>query len=187
MLAGGTLRSMLRHPDPPLSDGVITLRAKTRGDVDALVEICRDPEIPRWTRVPQPYERPDAETWIAVSELDLAAGTSIDWLVVDEHDEVLASVAIQHIRDEQGIAEIGSWVAAPARGRGIAARAVRLATDWGLGELGLGEIEILTHEDNEPSQRVARAARYERSGDIRVAPREGLPPGRYLRFTRSAG
>ena len=27
MLAGGTLRGVLRHPDPPLSDGEITLRA----------------------------------------------------------------------------------------------------------------------------------------------------------------
>ena len=97
MLAGGTLRGVLRHPDPPLGDDVITLRAKTRDDADALVRICQDPAIPRWTRVPVPYRRRDAAAWIAVSELDLAAGTGIDWLAVDEHDEVLASIAIQHI------------------------------------------------------------------------------------------
>jgi RimJ/RimL family protein N-acetyltransferase len=187
MLAGGTLRGMLRHPDPPLGDDVITLRAKTRDDADALVRICQDPAIPRWTRVPVPYRRRDAEAWIAVSELDLAAGTGIDWLAVDEHDEVLASIAIQHIRAEQGLGEIGYWVAAPARGRGIATRAVRLATEWGLGELGLRELEILSHEDNGASQGVARAAGYERNGETHVPPREGLPPGRYLRFTRSAG
>jgi RimJ/RimL family protein N-acetyltransferase len=145
MLAGGTLRAMLRHPDPPLSDGVITLRQKTRADVDALVTICQDPAIPRWTRVPSPYTREDAEGWLAGSELELQAGTGIDWLAEDEHGEVVASLAIQHIRTEPRIAEIGYWVAAPARGRGIAARGVRLVTEWGLGELGLETIEIMTH------------------------------------------
>jgi RimJ/RimL family protein N-acetyltransferase len=174
---------MLRHPDPPLSDGVITLRAKTRADVDALVTICQDPAIPRWTRVPSPYTRGDAEAWIAFSELDLQTGAGIDWLAEDEHGEVVASLAIQHIRAEQGLGEVGYWVAAPARGRGLAARGVRLVTAWGLGELGLRELEIMTHEDNLASQAVARAAGYEETGATHVPPREGLPPGRYLVFT----
>jgi RimJ/RimL family protein N-acetyltransferase len=183
MLAGGTLRAMLRRPDPPLSDGVITLRAHRPEDVDALVAICQDPAIPRWTRVPQPYTRADAEGWIAAVELDVRAGTSMSWLAVDEHDEVVASVGVQDIRQDEGIAEIGYWVAAHARGRGIATRAVRLATDWALGELGMRRIEIMTHEDNTASQGVARAAGYAETGETRVPPREGLPPGRYVVFS----
>jgi RimJ/RimL family protein N-acetyltransferase len=177
---------LLRHPDPPLSDGEITLRAKTLGDVDALVAVCNDPAIPRWTRVPSPYTRRDAEAWIAVSELDLQAGHGIDWLAVDEEDAVLASLAIQHIRPEQRIGEVGYWVAAPARGRGVATRGVRLVTDWGLNDLGLETLEIMTHEDNAASQGVARAAGYEEVGETHVPPREGLPPGRYLVFTTQA-
>ena len=183
MLAGLTLRGVLRHPDPPLSDGVITLRAKRQDDIDALVAICQDPAIPRWTRVPQPYTRRDAEAWIAVSELDLQAGHAIDWFAVDDQDEVLASLAIQHIRADERIGEVGYWVAAAARGQGIATRGVRLVTDWGLGALGLATLEIMTHEDNAASQGVARAAGYEHTGETQVPPREGLPPGRYLVFT----
>jgi RimJ/RimL family protein N-acetyltransferase len=107
----------------------------------------------------------------------------MNWLAVDEHDDVLASVAVQDIREDEGTGEIGYWVAAPARGRGIATRAVRLATDWALGELGLKTLEIMTHEDNTASQGVARAAGYAETGETRVPPREGLPPGRYLVFT----
>ena len=188
MLAGGTLRRVLRHPDPPLSDGVITLRAKTREDIDALVAICQDPAIPRWTRVPNPYRPADAEAWIVVSELELEAESGIDWLAVDEQDEVVASLAIQHIRADEGLGEVGYWVAAGARGRGFATRGVRLVTAWGLGELGLKELEIMTHEDNVASQGVARAAGYAETGETHVPPREGLPPGRYLVFTTgSAG
>jgi RimJ/RimL family protein N-acetyltransferase len=183
MLAGGTLRRMLRHPDPPLSDGVVTLRAKSGRDVDALVALCQDPEIPRWTRVPAPYTRADAEGWIAASELDLQAGHAIDWLVVDERDEVVASVAVQDIRPADGVGEIGYWVAAPARGRGFATRAVRLARDWAVGELGLSTLEIMVHEDNTPSQGVARAAGFAETGEKRVPPRDGLPEGRYVVFT----
>ena len=51
------MSGMLRHPDPPLSDGVITLRAKGRDDVDTLLAIFQDPEVSRWTRVPSPYTR----------------------------------------------------------------------------------------------------------------------------------
>jgi len=183
MLAGGTLRGVLRRPDPPLTDGVITLRAHRREDVDPLVAICQDPEIPRWTRVPSPYTREDALGWIAGVELDVTAGTAMNWLAVDERDEILASVAVQDIRRAEGAGEIGYWVAAHARGRGVATRAVRLATAWALGELGLKTLEIRTHEDNLASQGVARSAGYVETGQTHVPPSEGLPPGRYLVFT----
>jgi RimJ/RimL family protein N-acetyltransferase len=179
--------AMLRHPDPPLGDDVITLRPKDRGDVDALVAICQDPEIARWTRVPSPYEREDAEGWIAAAELDRQAGLGIDWLAVDEHGDVVASIGVQHIRPAERVGEIGYWVAAPARGRGIATRAVRLASEWALAELGLHTLELLTHEDNVASQGVARAAGFTETGETDVPPSEGLAPGRYLVFTRSDG
>jgi len=177
------MSGMLRHPDPPLSDGVITLRAKGRGDVDALVAICQDPEIARWTRVPSPYTRADAEGWIAASELDRQLEHALDWLVEDAEGNVVASIAVQDIRADEGIGEIGYWVAAPARGRGIATRAVRLATEWALHELGLETLELIVHEDNLASRGVARAAGFTETGDTQVPPREGLAPGRYVVFT----
>jgi RimJ/RimL family protein N-acetyltransferase len=169
---------VLRHPDPPLSDGVITLRAKTRHDIDALVAICSDPAIPRWTRVLSPYTRDDALGWIAVCELELAVGRAIDWLAVDAHDEVVASVAVQSI--DGGTAEVGYWVAAPARGRGVATRAVRLVCDWAARELGLEALEIMHHEDNPASQGVARAAGFTESGETHVPAGDGLAEGRYV-------
>jgi len=177
------MSGMLRHPDPPLSDGVITLRAKGRDDVDTLVAICQDPEISRWTRVPSPYTREDAEGWIAASELDRQVERAIDWLVEDVEGEVVASIAVQDIRADEGIGEIGYWVAAPARGRGIATRAVRLATEWALRDLGLETLELMTHQDNVASQGVARAAGFTETGETNVPPREGLAPGRYVVFT----
>ena len=180
MLAGGTLRSVLRHPDPPLSDGVITLRAKAHGDVDALTAACQDPEIPRWTRVPVPYRRADAIGWIAAVELELDAGLSIDWLAVDAEGRLLASIAVMQIDRGRGTGEIGYWVAREARGRGVATRAVRLVREWAASELGLTTLELVIHEDNAPSHAVARAAGFTQIAERRPTPREGLPEGDYL-------
>ena len=130
--------------------------------------ICQDPAIPRWTRVPSPYTREDALAWIAICELELQTGRAIDWLAVDATGEVVASVAIQGIADDAR-GEIGYWVAAPARGRGLATRAVRLVSAWALGELGLRQLEIIAHEDNAASLAVARAAGYAETGETRRA------------------
>jgi RimJ/RimL family protein N-acetyltransferase len=170
---------VLRHPDPPLSDGVITLRAMTAADADAVTAACQDPEIPRWTRVPVPYRRADALAWVAGSELELDAGVSIGWLAFDAEDRLLASISVMQIDRERGTGEIGYWVVREARGRGVATRAVRLVSEWAAGELGLTTLEIVAHEDNAPSHAVARAAGFTETGERRVAPREGLPEGRY--------
>jgi RimJ/RimL family protein N-acetyltransferase len=182
MLAGGTILSVLRHPDPPLSDGVITLRAMTAKDVDAVTAAAQDPEIPRWTRVPVPYRRADALSWIAGAELELDAGVTIGWLAVDEEDRLLASISVMGIDRAAGTGEIGYWVAREARGRGVATRAVRLVRDWATAALGLTTIEIEAHEDNLASQAVARAAGFTEAAVREAPPREGLPDGRYVIF-----
>ena len=183
MLAGGTLPGVLRHPDPPLSDGVITLRAKTGADADALTAACQDPEIPRWTRVPVPTGAPTRSPGSRPpSSSSTPASRSTGWPST-RRTALLASVAVMQIDREPGTGEIGYWVAREARGRGVATRAVRLVGEWAARELGLTTLEIVVHEDNAPSIRVARSAGFTQTGERRVAPREGLPEGRYLVFT----
>jgi RimJ/RimL family protein N-acetyltransferase len=178
---------VLRHPDPPLSDGVITLRPMTAQDADAITAAAQDPEIPRWTRVPVPYRRADALSWVAGAELELDAGVTIGWLAVDHEDRLLASISVMEIDREARTGEIGYWVAREARGRGVATRAVRLVRDWAAAELGLTTIEIEVHEDNLASQAVARAAGFVEDDERDVPPRAGLPDGRYVIFHWRAG
>lgn len=180
MLAGGRLPGVLRFPDPPLSDGVITLRARTPADADAIVAACQDPEIPRWTRVPVPYFREHALEWLATSEQELAEGRNIHWLAVDAAGTLLASVGLMEIDRDRGYGEIGYWVAREARGRGVATRGVALVREWAQRELGLAKLELVIHEDNRPSRAVARAAGFAETGERRRSPRGGLPDGAYL-------
>jgi len=161
-------------PIPTLRDEDLTLRPRLAEDVDALVEACQDPEIPRWTFVPSPYTRADAETYLRASAEEEAAGASAGFLAVDGEDRLLGSFSVMGLDRDPGYGEIGYWVAAESRGRGVATRAVRLLTDWARRELGRERIEILPHKDNLASRRVAENAGYRDTGELRGAPRGGI-------------
>jgi RimJ/RimL family protein N-acetyltransferase len=156
---------------PKLSDGEIAVRPLTGGDVPAIVAACRDPEIPRWTRVPSPYLREDGERFLAIAASEAAAGVGVALAVCDADDRLIGTIGLMELDRERGYGEIGYWTAAEARGRGAARRAVVLVRDWARDELGLTTIEILTHRDNRPSQLVAERAGFEDTGELRSVAR----------------
>jgi RimJ/RimL family protein N-acetyltransferase len=162
---------------PTLTDGVITVRAARATDIPAIVTACQDPEIPRWTRVPVPYTREDAQRFLAIAAVEAAAGESIALAVADaDGDRLVGTVALMRVDRTRGYGEIGYWLAASARGRGAATRAVELLRDWGHATLGLTEIELLPHRDNHASQRVAERAGFTDTGAL--CRMERMPPGK---------
>jgi len=169
----------VRLPDPPLTDGELTLRPGRAQDAAIVTAILQDPEIVRWTRVPAGYRETDWHLWLDRAQAGVATGTDVTLLVVDAADTVLASVGLHGIDREQGTGEVGYWVAPHARGRGVAARAVRLLTAWAFDVLGLKRVEILVHVDNAPSRRAAERAGYERAGERRAQDEEGVERGLY--------
>jgi RimJ/RimL family protein N-acetyltransferase len=157
---------------PTLRDGDLMLRPKRAEDADAITAACQDPEIPRWTLVPSPYTRADAEDFIASSAADAAAGRAASLVAVDAGDgALLGSFSVMELDRAPGFGEIGYWVAAGARGRGVATRAVRLLATWAREELGLTRIEILPHRDNAASRRVAAKAGFQDTGELKPCPR----------------
>jgi RimJ/RimL family protein N-acetyltransferase len=157
---------------PILCDGDLVLRPKRPTDAEAITVACQDPEIPRWTFVPSPYTRADAEAFLASSAEQEAAGKSANFLAVDASDDrLLGSFSVMELDTAPGFGEIGYWVAAEARGRGVATRGVVLLADWARRDLGLTRIEILPHKDNAASRRVAEKAGFRDTGELRACPR----------------
>ena len=153
---------------PDLTDGDLLLRPPERGDVDAITHACQDPDIPRFTRIPSPYERAHAEGWVAHSADAWTAGAEAAFVVVDARQgDLLGSVGLMRLDDERLVAEIGYWVARDARGRGIATRAVKLTSRWAVRDLGVQRLELMTHVENVASQRVALANGFVREGVLR--------------------
>jgi RimJ/RimL family protein N-acetyltransferase len=152
-------------PDPPLSDGTVTLRGFESSDAGTIVEICQDPEIPRWTMVPSPYSEADAHAYLERVADGWATGTRASFAIVDAGDgHMLGTAGLMAIDAPPAGAEIGYMLAAPARGRGAASRAVRLLVEWAFGTLGLERLELHIDRDNTASCAVAA-----RTGFVRVA------------------
>ncbi|HEV2775883.1 MAG TPA: GNAT family N-acetyltransferase [Solirubrobacteraceae bacterium] len=155
----------LALPDPPLCDGVITLRGFESTDVASIVEICQDPEIPRWTLVPSPYGDDDARDYLTRVADGLAAGTRASFAIVDTRDgRLLGTTGLVAIDWDSACGEVGYMLAAPARGRGLASRTVHLLVRWSFETLGLERLELHIDRNNAASRAVAA-----RTGFTRVA------------------
>jgi RimJ/RimL family protein N-acetyltransferase len=115
--------------------------------------------------VPSPYTKDDAFAWVALAESMLRQGTAYHLVIVDAGDGALLGSAGLEIHDaEPPHGEIGYWVAAPARGRGVATRAVRLLTAWAVEACSLPMVEIHVLPANRRSHEVARKAGFAPAG-----------------------
>lgn len=155
-----------------LRDGDLVLRPWAEDDVPALVEACNDPEITRWIPlIPVPYTEADAFAFVrgeARPELDHS-------FAVTEAASVVGSIGMS-LNSHGYRGHIGYWVAAPARGRGVCSRALRVLCAWALGELRLQRLELITDPDNLASQRCAEKVGFRREGVMRAHLRH--PDGR---------
>ena len=147
-----------------LTDGVVRLRRWTLDDVDEIVA-CLDgePEIARWLDlVPQPYTAADARAYI---DGTLAPDES-KYAIADAADgRVLGSIGIRV--DGLGDAgDIGYWVRADARGRGVVTRALVLLSRDALAQ-GVGRVQLRADPENAASCRAAEKAGFMREGVMR--------------------
>jgi RimJ/RimL family protein N-acetyltransferase len=159
--------SSIPLPDPPLTDGELSLRPWEPRDVPAVTAACQDPEIPRWTVVPHRYTERHARDFISGTAADLATGRELALAVVDGDDRLLGAIGLSNFDWSDLKAEIGYWVAAEARRRGVGARATRLLAVWALTSLGLERVELLANPRNEASLRLAERAGFTREGTLR--------------------
>jgi RimJ/RimL family protein N-acetyltransferase len=70
----------------------------------------------------------------------------------------LGNIALTLDIAHPGVAEVMYWLAASARGRGIATEAVVLLCDWAFREINLRRITLKTLRGNVRSQKVAERA-----------------------------
>jgi RimJ/RimL family protein N-acetyltransferase len=154
-------------PGQTLTDGVVLLRSWTEDDAPELAAcIDGDEEISRWLdRIPQPYSVADA---LAYLRGEAGVPGESKFAVTDAADgRVLGGIGVGAI-DEYGIAEIGYWLRADARGRGATTRALRLVADWAL-TAGAARVQLRAAVGNDASRRVAEKAGFTLEGVLRSA------------------
>ena len=156
-------------PAEPLVDGATALRGWRESDIAALVVACRDPEIVRWTRVPERYGEADARAYMLQRYDAIQAGTAAPFAVVaaEELERLLGSISLMRFDWLHRRAEVGYWLAREARGHGHAARSVQLICAWAFSVLELERIDLLAATTNPASQRVAERAGFRREAVLR--------------------
>jgi RimJ/RimL family protein N-acetyltransferase len=145
-------------------EGVV-LRSWRVEDVPAVAAACQDDEIARWLAlVPQPYTEEHARFY--VDECIQADQDRRAFAIADASTgDVVGSIDMHINRLQTG--HVGYWVAAQARGRGVASDALRALSRWAFESLGLGRVELVTDPENIASQRVAEKAGFQREAVLR--------------------
>ncbi|MFF1818370.1 GNAT family N-acetyltransferase [Kribbella sp. NPDC058245] len=145
----------MRFPEdvPELTDDVVTLRAHTPADVDAVYEMCQDPAMQRWTTIPVPYTREDAVSFITEMVPEGWRTLNYGAWAIEVEGRFAGSVSLHD--GEGGVGEIGFSVAPWARGRGVMTRAAKLATRYAFDELDWHRMIWRAFVGNWGSRRVA--------------------------------
>jgi RimJ/RimL family protein N-acetyltransferase len=160
----------LLHPDPPLADDVVLLRAWRASDVPEKLMAYADPTIQRfmWPETTE-YTAADTRSFFRYQEGARLCGEELSFAFArpSDPDDVLGGGSVYGIDPEQGRAAVGYWVAASARRRGVATHATRLMASWAFDGLGVARLELTCGPDNEASQRVAMRCGFVREGVLR--------------------
>ena len=103
-----------------------------------------------------------AEQVVAKYMDPVAAGTAHIWAIVDR-DAVVGAVGVSNINRQHRIGWCWYWLAAPARGRGLATAALVAAAEHAFDD-GLFRLELGHRLDNPASRAVAVAAGFQSEG-----------------------
>jgi RimJ/RimL family protein N-acetyltransferase len=150
---------------PSLSDGAdLVLRGHVPGDLAAIIEQCQDPQMQRWTTIPNPYTEADARWFLGRVIEGWEDGTMTTFAI--EVDGRFAGSIDLHF-EEGDWAEVGFGLAAWARGRHVMRRALALVLRWGFDDVGLEGITWKAHVGNIASRKVAEACGFRVEGEVR--------------------
>lgn len=144
---------------PTLTDGVVTLRAHRDADLARIVEQCTDPDSQAYLPLPCPYGPAQAQEFLdQVAEQWAQPWGKREWAITDAGDRFLGSVNLHHRSATR--AEVGFGLHPAGRGRGLAARAVRLALEYAAAD-GVQVLRWRARAGNWASRRVAWACGFD--------------------------
>jgi RimJ/RimL family protein N-acetyltransferase len=147
---------------PTATVPALLLRPWTEQDIPAMVEAHRDPVMRQWLRHPV-TNADEARRIIQARRADSEAGAGFSFavLLAEPEGPLVGGVSVRGLDSAAVAGEVGYWVAAAARGRGIAPRAVDVVCEWAFSlprDQPLERLELLHSVGNRASCRVAEKA-----------------------------
>jgi RimJ/RimL family protein N-acetyltransferase len=157
----------------------LLLRPWTEQDIPAMVAAHRDPVIRHWLRHLVTTTE-EAHRIIQARRADRRAGTGFSFAVLEARadgaaGDLVGGVSLRGLASEAASGEVGYWVTAPARGRGIAPRALSAVCEWAFRlprTRPLEQLELIHTVGNHASCRVADKAGFALSAALPPLPPE---------------
>ncbi len=144
------------------------LRNLESSDAEWITRACQDEEVQRWTKVPRPYTREHAESFIKNKNGELAA-----WAIIDSRSqESVGMIGIHHVIN--GVASIGYWVAPWGRKSGAASTALRIIPTLARRIGRAHTLQATIAETNTASRRTAERAGFTLIGNSPDSCPDGL-------------
>ena len=91
------------------------------------------------------------------------------WVFVRLKGLIVGGIGLNRFDFENQITELGYWLSADARGKGIATKAGAAMIRYAFEDLGYNRMELKTSPDNEASVAVAERLGFKREGTLRKA------------------
>ncbi len=160
----------------PLRAGLCDLRRFRAGDEEDLAAAANHREVWRNLRdaFPHPYERADAEQWIAIA----AAQSPLTDLAITRGERVVGGIGVRLNADVHRFAgEVGYWLAPREWGSGVATAALGAFVPWALTHLGLTRLYADIFAWNPASGRVLEKCGFRREG---LRPAGAFKDGRFV-------
>lgn len=147
----------------------VLLRQFKPSDAPIMSEFMQDGSVARWTlRIPYPYKKKDAVKFIRSRKTRWRKGTDYSFAVVCKENGGLAgSVSLLRVDKKHKTAEMGYWLGAPYRGKGLMREAVALLLGFGFRKLKLEKVTGRAFAENRASQRVLESNGFKREGLLR--------------------
>jgi RimJ/RimL family protein N-acetyltransferase len=153
----------------PLSDGVVALRLTAERDIpEILIAYQDDPDLHLRLGTDRPPSGAELGRRSERAEADRETGRHVSLTVLEPGSDVcVGQITTSRVEWQQARAELGMWLAPQARGRGLAGRALRLASLWLFETTPLERLQVTTEPGNEAMLATARAAGYQFEGVLR--------------------
>ncbi|PYY40786.1 GNAT family N-acetyltransferase [Curtobacterium sp. MCPF17_046] len=168
-----------------LESARVRLDVPTRTDAAAITQACQDPEIARWTTIPQPYRQQDATTFVdALVGPGWASDREYTWAIRRPGSTWLDGV----ISYRTARRDLGFWLVPSARGLGLVHDAVELVVGFAF-DRGAPDVYWECYVGNTASAAVARRAgfAYTGTGDALVPNRDGSSAAAWKGLRRADG
>ena len=154
---------------PELSCPPVVLRPYAVTDLAMVRQASADPLIPSISSVPRIYTDDSGRAFIERQHARSSEGDGYSFVIAPEADPEagVGSIGLWLQEIESGRASIGYWLVTGARGRGLAAHALRAVVSFAFGVLAIPRLHLFVEPWNVASARTAEAAGFRREATLR--------------------